>query len=243
MKLCTQCQFIYEDDQERCDMDGAELIYEPTLEHVFPGKAFETTAESQRPEAFSLLIPLTTAPLSENSPASSALNTSKRVVWQIAAVVLIAVVAFLGLYAVRSAGRFKAQPSTSVVETQPSKSLLEPVVSAAAIADDPAAKLAKPEPSPSPGKVETKNAASEPAFPPLPGLKPLPRLKPLPTLKPIPRLADQNASMNRNRKSGVETAKPKAEPKKESRLGSFLKKTGRVLTNRLSRDEANSKQQ
>ncbi len=29
MKLCSQCEFIYEDDQERCDMDGAELVYEP----------------------------------------------------------------------------------------------------------------------------------------------------------------------------------------------------------------------
>jgi type IV secretory pathway VirB10-like protein len=31
MKRCSQCDFIYEDDQHLCDMDGHELVYEPTL--------------------------------------------------------------------------------------------------------------------------------------------------------------------------------------------------------------------
>ena len=29
MKLCPQCEFIYEDDQTVCDMDGRELVYDP----------------------------------------------------------------------------------------------------------------------------------------------------------------------------------------------------------------------
>ncbi|MGH9932829.1 MAG: hypothetical protein ACREA9_26805 [Pyrinomonadaceae bacterium] len=29
MKLCPQCDFIYEDDQRFCDMDGKELVYDP----------------------------------------------------------------------------------------------------------------------------------------------------------------------------------------------------------------------
>ena len=28
MKLCPQCQFIYEDDQNLCDMDGNALVYD-----------------------------------------------------------------------------------------------------------------------------------------------------------------------------------------------------------------------
>jgi hypothetical protein len=32
MKRCSQCDFIYEDDQHLCDMDGQELVYEPTLQ-------------------------------------------------------------------------------------------------------------------------------------------------------------------------------------------------------------------
>ena len=30
MKLCPQCDFIYENDQSLCDMDGADLVYDPT---------------------------------------------------------------------------------------------------------------------------------------------------------------------------------------------------------------------
>ncbi len=29
MKRCPQCDFLYEDDQPRCDMDGAELVDDP----------------------------------------------------------------------------------------------------------------------------------------------------------------------------------------------------------------------
>lgn len=32
MKRCSQCEFIYEDDQNVCDMDGHALVHEPTLQ-------------------------------------------------------------------------------------------------------------------------------------------------------------------------------------------------------------------
>jgi hypothetical protein len=31
MKLCPHCEFIYEDDQKFCDMDGQELVHDPKL--------------------------------------------------------------------------------------------------------------------------------------------------------------------------------------------------------------------
>ena len=31
MKRCSQCEFVYEDEQGVCDMDGSELVDEPTL--------------------------------------------------------------------------------------------------------------------------------------------------------------------------------------------------------------------
>ncbi|MGH9962567.1 MAG: hypothetical protein ACREBC_36545, partial [Pyrinomonadaceae bacterium] len=34
MKRCSQCDFIYEDDQHLCDMDGHELDYEPTFQSL-----------------------------------------------------------------------------------------------------------------------------------------------------------------------------------------------------------------
>ena len=58
MKLCSQCQFIYEDEQECCDMDGAELVYEPTLEHVFPNSVLQTRTELERSRPARLVIPL-----------------------------------------------------------------------------------------------------------------------------------------------------------------------------------------
>src|SRR5215472_3313258 len=29
MKRCPQCEFIYEDDERRCDLDGTELVHDP----------------------------------------------------------------------------------------------------------------------------------------------------------------------------------------------------------------------
>lgn len=48
MKLCPQCDFIYEDDQTVCDMDGIPLVLEPTLT-AFPGNSrVEQTAPVKR---------------------------------------------------------------------------------------------------------------------------------------------------------------------------------------------------
>ena len=58
MKLCSQCEFIYEDDQELCDMDGAQLVYEPTLDHVFPNNALQARTELERQRPGRLIIPL-----------------------------------------------------------------------------------------------------------------------------------------------------------------------------------------
>jgi hypothetical protein len=43
MKRCIQCDFVYEDDQRVCDMDGADLAFEPTL-HPFGVDATPETA-------------------------------------------------------------------------------------------------------------------------------------------------------------------------------------------------------
>lgn len=39
MKVCSQCEFIYEDDQGVCDMDGAALIYDPAPRALSQGVA------------------------------------------------------------------------------------------------------------------------------------------------------------------------------------------------------------
>src|SRR6267142_1374798 len=65
MKLCPQCEFIYEDDQTLCDMDGRELVYDRSPlaceELVFPtSPEFHNTAE----------IPVTALAFEETVPSS-----------------------------------------------------------------------------------------------------------------------------------------------------------------------------
>src|SRR5947207_11044374 len=49
MKLCPQCQFIYEDDQNLCDMDGKALVYD-NRPGVFPDMLPAVTGR-KRPNA------------------------------------------------------------------------------------------------------------------------------------------------------------------------------------------------
>jgi len=44
MKVCSQCEFIYEDDQSLCDMDGAELVYDPAPLALTQASLSETAA-------------------------------------------------------------------------------------------------------------------------------------------------------------------------------------------------------
>jgi hypothetical protein len=52
MKLCPQCDFIYEDDQGFCDMDGKELVYNPA-----PGDIQPNIADSLNPTPEILAAP------------------------------------------------------------------------------------------------------------------------------------------------------------------------------------------
>lgn len=38
MKRCPQCEFIYEDDQSRCDMDGIDLVFDHPTPSLTPPK-------------------------------------------------------------------------------------------------------------------------------------------------------------------------------------------------------------
>jgi hypothetical protein len=49
MKLCPQCQFIYEDDQNLCDMDGKALVYDNRLGD-FPDTLPEVTGRKRANE-------------------------------------------------------------------------------------------------------------------------------------------------------------------------------------------------
>lgn len=226
-------------------MDGAELVYEPTLEHVFQNNALVATEKPERPGHARVIIPLSRSPQPESLVApTNAVAARSRFALQIAAGFVMAVVAFMAFYAAPRLFQTKAQTSTSTIETRgPNSSLFSPVAFDSSMttdkpetgntklqpsSDKSETQNAKPETSLSSDKPETRNAKRETAFPALPGLKPLPRLKPLPTLKPLPGLRVQSPPLNASRKAAV--VNTKVNTKKESRFGAFLKKTGRILT-------------
>ena len=53
MKRCSQCEFVYEDEQGVCDMDGSELVYEPTL---YPPASKGTTTSPLRFRSRSFIL-------------------------------------------------------------------------------------------------------------------------------------------------------------------------------------------
>src|SRR6185503_10189002 len=119
MKLCSQCEFIYEDDQERCDMDGAELVYEPTLEHVFPSNPLAVKTKLERRGPARVAIPLSKLPRPESSIAPSAVVVPrKRLPLRIAAVALLATFSFVAFYATPRLFQARPQSAKSTTETQ-----------------------------------------------------------------------------------------------------------------------------
>ena len=225
-------------------MDGAELVYEPTLEHVFQNNALQATTELERRVPARLVIPLSRLPQPETSIAQPHVFANRsRWALQIGAGFILAVGGFAAFYATPQLFRTRVQTATNKIETQDSKREISSAVSdASATADKPEiqntkmelsqlsdqaeTRQTKRETAPASDELKTARAKREPAVPPLAGLKPLPRLKPIPTLKPIPRLSERGRSAGR-KAVVVDTSD---NTKKDSRLGSFLKKTGRILT-------------
>jgi hypothetical protein len=228
MKLCSKCEFIYEDDQERCDMDGAALVYEPTMETASQ-TILETNSKLARPIGSTLIIPL---PGSPPHVPTRLVAARGRIALQIAAILTLAVVALAYYLSPRLQTRNQNQTGSIETSTAPpvSSESLNKQTSASASSNKFETPSSKRETLLASDNSRTVNTKPDTTLPTLPGLKPLPRLKPLPTLKPLPRLADQSRSQNPSRKAAVVNTKENTNAKKESRFGSFLKKTGRILT-------------
>ena len=171
MKRCPQCEFIYEDDQSLCDMDGVLLVFDSrTL-----------------PNSHAL----------QKVPASKAAPRRNRAVPAFATVILALV---LGMVYYVSTQRHARQ------------STLEIPAASAATTSNPAPEVVNPTPQAQPSEAVQAPIVEE--------LKPAPRKEPAVT--PVKKSAA---------KSAPETPiKTSTEPKKEeSKVGSILKKTGRIL--------------
>ena len=169
MKRCPQCEFIYEDDQSLCDMDGILLVFDSrTLPKVQALTTLPTKAQSKRHRAV---------------PAFATL--------------ILALVLSMVYY----------------VSTQ--------------------RKAAQSAYTPPPSAATTVNAAAVPEVNPTPEAQPSETVQPeeIEEPKSAPKAANVPAVKKPAAKATSTTqVKPTTEPKKEeSKVGSILKKTGRIL--------------
>jgi hypothetical protein len=225
MKLCPQCEFIYEDDQSVCDMDGKELVSDAGA-LAFEETAPSTFAQPQQLAETPVSLPSEPSNLSPvllDSPPSREQSRSFAIAGAVA-VVLVALL-FVVYYALthrpRSGNANQASSQTSV---QPQDSSASPAT----------------EQVPGPDSVAIPESVVDS---PEQALSTTPDLTPKRSqVKSIQRLAPQSEATavsaeekNRKPQNAIAQNRPRvnrpepADPKKESRVGSFLKKTGRIL--------------
>ncbi|MGH9907312.1 MAG: hypothetical protein ACRD8U_17220 [Pyrinomonadaceae bacterium] len=224
MKRCPECSFIYEDDQQLCDMDGKPLVHD--LGPV-PGQIEAESGEAKAPR-------------------------SKRFATQaIAGMVLVAILFIAYYFLTRWGTPSPPNPTPSTTTHQSSSGLSKPEQYAPTSVFD--LQIDRPEASTrsdtkqSEPKVKTKQVATKTTkteTAPDPRLTISKRIPPLRSIPPLPQLpAAQSTEKKSNRTQASTTVVIKApEPaktpsksttaanKKESKVGSFLKRTGRLLT-------------
>jgi hypothetical protein len=177
MKRCPQCEFIYEDDQSLCDMDGVLLVFDSrTLPNVHA-------------------LATVTGPIPEKGQRRS------RMVPAFASVILMLVIA--SVYYVTAlrptAGEFSPATVTSAQPEPPA-----PVTEAPAVVPEPTAEANEAQP-PAPVAAEKRETRTESS--------------PKPAAAPARKAVGQPT-----------TTSATPEPKKDdSKVGSILKKTGRIL--------------
>lgn len=159
MKLCPQCEFIYEDDQKFCDMDGQELVHDPSsrafTESLLPAAtqlqgdvgAATILATLETPNRTRVSIPI---PVAAGAAASRPANSPAR--WQprglaVAALAGLVLVALLfAVYYARTrqsqtpkANRFSSQSSSqSPGQSNAQSQTQSPTQSAASISAESA---------------------------------------------------------------------------------------------------------
>ena len=221
MKLCPQCDFIYENDQCLCDMDGAVLEYKPT---PFP-------------------------PTTDAAPHPAVISSANSQWWRFTATAAVGVV--LGtalLYQVSThptSPRSSNHSSAQVTNNSPEQVTSD---SAPLVTDDAEApsNLDLTQPVPLTPPIEATPA-------------PLSRKAPPQTQSPVsslstqlPQLSKSTAKANSSTSAAVKLSPPSsrsarkredrkrkpasainnpkaAREKKDSTIGSFLKKTGRIF--------------
>jgi hypothetical protein len=178
MKRCPECEFVYEDEQSLCDMDGAGLVFDSR--------------------------PL----LGEENTSQPPLNARSKSSWKTVTIVALAGLALslvlLVGYRLRHKTATQSANQSAAEVTIDSKSESTPM-------PEPPAATASPSASQSPranGKPRTAAA---------------------PTVKPSSARIRSTVPAREQKRPEKKPEPENANQKKESRIGSILKKTGRIL--------------
>lgn len=276
MKLCPDCEFIYEDDQSFCDMDGKELVFDPKP-LSFEGKAPSNTMQL---EAF-VATPATLAGAgpawaSEVAPSLPSRWESRSLTVAALAGIVIAVLLFVAYYVrlhrlrstnARQSHSQSYDPSAQrAISTEPSAAGL--VAESASAAEGPPSEQPPLEPLTQSPAAQVRQAASLASAGTSSGTSRAPVIIQLTNgtiikadeawenkegiwyrqagvvtflkrseVRAIQRLDPSTKTQQpmRSRETTVARQQPRAEkpeadsPNKESRVSSFLKKTGRIL--------------
>ncbi len=239
MKLCPQCDFIYEDEQTHCDMDGRELVYDPGP-IAFEGSPFTTWTQQQ--EMASTVVP--DSPVVSEAVAEPTLPESRPQrrpeltrFALVAAAVLLGVLVFV-VYHVSLRQR------TSKPITQDSKGIPSALsnTTETPAASDAAAKNVS-EATTNGSQAITAESTPERRSPIVKTPSTLPGSAPAASHSPTAKVGGQkstpeNISAHKDPGAGKRetagaqnqpsAAKPE-DPKKDSKVSSFFKKTGRIL--------------
>ena len=200
MKVCPLCEFIYEDDQSLCDMDGTDLVYDPA--------------------------PLALAVAPESAPLAST-RWRRFAATALVGVVLGTLVLVFHVIKLRTAEQISTTASqktnhssnqvTGDYAVPPKLDLSLPVPVTPAI-DALPAPIASPQ-SPSPQSTHL----------PGPGVKATTNVSPFVNPSQAPSGSAAPKLAKNTRRPWRQNAKPIQSNHKTSSIGSFLKKTGRIL--------------
>jgi hypothetical protein len=206
MKRCPQCEFIYEDDQNRCDMDGLDLVFDnptPSLTSTKP------------------------APPSKR-------NNSRRSVLSVCGVVLGVLVFAIGYASLERAVTVSSEPAAptqaAINQPAPQEEIANfppkaPVESAKPVGEDPSVTTVS----------NTAKASQVAAREPARDLTSKPAAEPLQSnslgtrgvvLGSVPQ---QNRIDATRHQPGMIRSTPPSSAKKDSKVVSIVKKTGRFF--------------
>jgi hypothetical protein len=274
MKRCPQCEFIYEDYQTLCDMDGRELVYHSGPVAVEGSSTQPLIHLQENPwaaESLSVSRVVAHQPPPETRPTAKFEKRSRRRVewwkrfWLTAASVMLGVLVFLVYHATTQQNISNPEDQTtkleapSAVSTPPtpaatsapatvnpsSEAIAQDASEAAAanVGDEVAANDAKSaNMNPPSGRVRNVKVPSASAAPSHSPSRDLAANRPQPESisppkEPVARhentVAPKDPGVSK-RETPVAQNQPKVKPedpkaKKESKVGSFFKKAGRIL--------------